>query len=56
MEDETVVAAFARDAVHLASALAVDDPDLILAVWDRRLHDGAATAGLPAAPAHLPAT
>ena len=30
------------DAVHLASALAIGDPDLILAVWDRRLH-----AGLP---------
>ena len=44
------------DAVHLASALAIGDPDLIIAVWDRRLHVGAATAGLPVAPAHLPAT
>lgn len=44
------------DAVHLASALAIGDPDLILAVWDRRLHAGAATAGLSVAPAHLPAT
>jgi uncharacterized protein len=42
-------------AVHLASALAIGDPDLTLAVWDRRLHAGAATAGLPVAPAHLPA-
>jgi hypothetical protein len=44
------------DAVHLAGALALHDPDLILAVWDRRLHAGAATAGLPVAPAQLPAT
>jgi uncharacterized protein len=44
------------DAVHLASALAIGDPDLILAAWDRRLHAGAATAGLPVAPANLPAT
>jgi predicted nucleic acid-binding protein len=29
------------DAVHLASALAVGDPGLIVAVWDRRLHTGA---------------
>src|SRR5262249_32285050 len=29
------------DAVHLASALAVDSPDLVLAAWDRRLHAGA---------------
>jgi predicted nucleic acid-binding protein len=44
------------DAVHLASALAIGDPDLIIAVWDRRLHAGAATAGLPIAPAQLPST
>ena len=44
------------DAVHLASALALGDPDLIVAVWDPRLHAGAATAGLPVAPAHLLAT
>jgi predicted nucleic acid-binding protein len=43
------------DAVHLASALAIGDPDLTVAVWDRRLHAGAATAGLPVAPAHLTA-
>jgi uncharacterized protein len=42
------------DAVHLASALAIGDPDLTLAVWDRRLHVGAATAGLPVAPGRLP--
>jgi hypothetical protein len=40
--------------VHLASALALDDPGLIIAVWDRRLHAGAATAGLHLAPAELP--
>ncbi len=44
------------DAVHLASALALADPDLIIAVWDRRLHAGAVSAQLRLAPAHLPAT
>jgi predicted nucleic acid-binding protein len=44
------------DAVHLASALAIGDPDLIVAVWDRRLQAGAATAGLHIAPAQLPVT
>jgi len=42
------------DAVHLASALALADPGLIVAAWDRRLHAGAATAGLLVAPAELP--
>jgi uncharacterized protein len=38
------------DAVQLASALAIGDHDLVIAVWDRRLHAGA----LAAAPAwHL---
>jgi hypothetical protein len=32
-------------AVHLASALAVADPDLIVAVWDRRLHAGLSRPG-----------
>jgi predicted nucleic acid-binding protein len=41
------------DAVHLASALAIGDPDLVLAVWDRRLHAGAQSAGLRVAPKHL---
>ena len=41
------------DAVHLASALAVAEPDLIIAVWDRRLHGGAATTALRTAPARL---
>ena len=41
------------DAVHLASALAVDDPRLVVAVWDRRLHAGVRDAGLATAPARL---
>jgi uncharacterized protein len=41
------------EAVHLASALAVDDDQLILAAWDRRLRSGAAAAGLAIAPAAL---
>lgn len=43
------------DAVHLASALAIGDPNLIVAVWDRRLHAGARAAGLRVAPARLDA-
>jgi hypothetical protein len=41
------------DAVHLASALAIADPELVLAVWDRRLHVGATAAGLRVAPTRL---
>ena len=41
------------DAVHLASALAVDNADLIVAVWDRRLHAGTLAAGIQVAPASL---
>ncbi|HEX3749392.1 MAG TPA: type II toxin-antitoxin system VapC family toxin [Streptosporangiaceae bacterium] len=41
------------DAVHLASALAIGDPDLVVAVWDRRRHDGARTWGLRVAPATI---
>jgi uncharacterized protein len=41
------------DAVHLASALAIGDPGLVVAVWDRRLHAAALAAGLLVAPAHL---
>jgi predicted nucleic acid-binding protein len=41
------------DAVHLASALAVDGADLIVAVWDRRLHAGVRAAGIRVAPARL---
>ncbi len=39
------------DAVHLASALAMGDPNLVVAVWDRRLHAGASMAHLGVAPA-----
>ena len=41
------------DAVHLASALAIGDADLVVAVWDRRLHAGARASGLRVAPATL---
>lgn len=41
------------DAVHLASALAVADRGLIVAVWDRRLHAGVMAARLGVAPAVL---
>ncbi len=41
------------DAVHLASALVIEDPDLLMAVWDRRLHAGAGANGLRMAPATL---
>ena len=41
------------DAVHLASALAINDPGLVIAVWDRRLHAGATAVGLRVAPAQL---
>jgi hypothetical protein len=43
----------AADAVHLASALALGDPELIVAVWDRRLHAGAYDVGCRVAPAQL---
>lgn len=51
------------DALHLASALAcavhpetppLDSQELVMAVWDRRLHAGAAAAGLRVAPTQLP--
>ena len=41
------------DAIHLASALAIDSTDLIVAVWDRRLHAGATSEHLLVAPATL---
>lgn len=41
------------DAVHLASALALEDPDLVLATWDRRLHAAAQAEGLRVAPATI---
>lgn len=39
------------DAVHLASALALEDPDLVVAAWDQRLSHAARGAGLAVAPA-----
>jgi uncharacterized protein len=42
-----------KDAVHLASALAIGDPDLIVAVWDRRLPTGGQAVGCSVGPAHL---
>jgi uncharacterized protein len=41
------------DAVHLASAVALAPADVIVAVWDRRLHAGVVAVGLPVAPANL---
>lgn len=39
------------DAVHLASALTVPKLELVVAVWDKRLHAGAHAEGLATAPA-----
>ena len=41
------------DAVHLASSLAIGTQDLVVAVWDRRLHAGAMACQLRVAPAIL---
>ena len=41
------------DAVHLASALEVGVPDLVMAVWDRRLLAGAVAERLSVAPRDL---
>lgn len=38
------------DAVHLASALAIGDTDLVVAVWDRRIHPGVIAKNLAVAP------
>ena len=38
------------DAVHLASALAIGDFDLVFAVWDQRLYGGARATQLRVAP------
>ena len=38
------------DAVHLASALSVGDPSMILATWDRELAAAARRAGLSTSP------
>ncbi len=39
------------DALHLASALALEPGETILVTWDRELSDAAASAGLAVAPA-----
>ena len=41
-------------AVHLASALEIGSAEVIVAVWDRRLHAGAVAESLSVAPASLP--
>lgn len=41
------------DAVHLASAIALGDDDLVVALWDRRLHHAARVEGLSVAPSSL---
>ena len=43
----------AADAVHLASALEIGTPHLVVAVWDRRLHAGAVAERLSVAPRDL---
>ena len=40
----------ANDAVHLASALILDDSELVFASWDEELRREAARAGLAVAP------
>ena len=42
------------DAVHLAAALLLEDEDLVMASWDRRLHSAAEEEGLPVIPERLP--
>lgn len=39
------------DAVHLASALTVGDPHIVMAVWDRKLAAATRAAGLAVSPA-----
>ena len=43
------------DAIHLASALVIPPNELVMAVWDRRLHAAAVAEGLAVAPGVLPA-
>jgi uncharacterized protein len=42
------------DAVHLASARALETQDLVVAAWDRRLHESVVAEQLSAAPRSLP--
>lgn len=41
----------AADAIHLATALAVMEPDSVFVTWDKRLQQAAIQAGLVTAPA-----
>lgn len=41
------------DAIHLASALALQEHDLILAAWDRRLREGARAEGIALSPPQI---
>ena len=41
------------DAIHLASAVELGVSDLVMAVWDRRLHDGAVAENLAVAPSSV---
>jgi predicted nucleic acid-binding protein len=41
------------DAIHLASALVIPPNELVMAVWDRRLHAAAAAEGIAVAPSVL---
>jgi predicted nucleic acid-binding protein len=43
----------ALDALHLAAALSLPGGDLILATWDRRLHEAARREGLRTLPAAI---
>lgn len=43
----------ASDSVHLASVLTIGDPDVVVAVWDRRLHTAVRAEGIAVAPATL---
>ena len=42
------------DAVHLASVTTLGIDDVVIAVWDRRLHAGALAEGIAVAPSMLP--
>ena len=42
------------DALHLAAALLLEDQELVMASWDRRLHSAAQEEGLRVIPQRLP--
>ena len=51
--DGTFVAGWGEGEYDVAHGIAIDDDDLVVAVWDRRLHGGALTSGVQVAPASL---